>query len=341
MKKLITILVLVLAFSTLAAAEFPYTVISWSPDNVTFQYDCHANKDCMSPGAEYCGDNYVKMMKCNNGNLCQVTCNLITTQKATVEWSTGTYSISPLDRRANQPITITLKDTRNGKPLWWDVEVYYGGTWVGSLSTIKSTTGEIPPGAVVVELLKTDRWGRATFTPENPGQYFFKTLGKLIRFSVADESGNVFNCGDGECEEDLGEDIYVCAKDCNKPRNVTPITPPPQVCGDGSCGSTESQQSCPQDCGQPQGQQGAQQSQQSQPQGDNSMMLILIIAACAVVAAAGLLYKTKFAGSKPAAPKQEKVSGQQPKGKCPQCGANMPAGDMFCSSCGNRVIAPQ
>jgi flagellar basal body-associated protein FliL len=72
------------------------------------------------------------------------------------------------------------------------------------------------------------------------------------------------------------------------------------------------------------------------------MMIIAIVAACAAAGIAAFFYMKKFkkpAGAKKEEPKAEKGAKPKPN-KCPKCSANVPAGDTFCSVCGERIIPP-
>jgi len=350
-----------------AAEELPPNVISQTMDSVSFEFNCKKNTDCMDPGELYCGDGEVKSMKCTS-NVCDVICQPLNPHNVDEEWTTGTYTVTPTKRVVGQLVSIKLKDSRNQKPLIWDVEVYYGGKWEGALTVMSVFTEQILQGATLVAQTTTDRMGVASYIPDKPGQYYFKTMGKYIKFLVGDESGNLFNCSNGVCETGLGEDVYVCPDDCvgdDAPgvgaqppaQNTTPIVPLPQVCGDGVCSVTESQATCPQDCGQAvvTGQQGGQTGagavQNGTPTGqqvgtaqggDNTMLMIIIIAVVAVVVVIVLLFMMKSKGGAPKAPKpaqpKEPVK-WKPEGpmKCPKCGVESPPGSVFCQGCGQKL----
>jgi hypothetical protein len=352
-----------------AAEELPPNVISQTMDSVSIEFECNKNTDCLHPGERYCGDGQVKSMKCTE-NVCDVICQPLNPHSVDEEWTTGTYTVTPTKRVVGQLVSIKLKDSRNQKPLIWDVEVYYGGKWEGALTVLSVFTEQILQGATLVAQTTTDRMGVASYTPDKPGQYYFKTMGKYIKFLVGDASGNIFNCSNGVCETALGEDVYVCPADCqgDEPpvvvqppaQNTTPTVPLPQVCGDGVCSVTESQASCPQDCGQAvvtgqQGGTGAVQGQTGQGNqsgagtaqgaaqgGDNTMLIIIIAAIAAVVIVAVLLFMMKSKGGAPKAPKpaqpKEPVKWKpETQMKCPKCGAESPPGSVFCQGCGQKL----
>jgi len=90
--------------------------------------------------------------------------------------------------------------------------------------------------------------GKATFIPEDAGEYVVTTSARYIRFHVsgicgddhcsADESRNscpkdCATCGDGTC--DVNEDKTKCPRDCI-------------ICGDSVCDPTETRATCPGDC---------------------------------------------------------------------------------------------
>jgi len=224
MKTTVVLLLAVFVFVSLSAAEFPYETLSSDIDSVSFHFDCAKNSDCRDPGEQYCGDGQVYMQKCASNNICEITCYPIDVNDIDDEWPTGNVVTKPAAKSVGQQIEIYVYDTRNSKPLVWEVELYYGGNVGGTLNIMSVFKEQILEGATLVKATNTNREGKAYFTPDKPGQYTIKTLGRFISFIVADASGNKFECGDGICDTELGEDNYTCTEGCLP--SEEPIAPP-------------------------------------------------------------------------------------------------------------------
>jgi len=239
------------------ACAYSFDVISSTDDSVVFSFICKSSNDCRTPGEEFCGDNQVYTQKCAN-NVCEIGCYPIKVQQSKETWATGNIDITPVNKKAGQPIQVKISDSRDGKPLVWGVDVYFGGGFKNEQSvgathlagTMAVATSFMTTDYVNGELFvsgNTDRQGRFSFTPTKPGLYVIFTLGKYIRFVVADASGNAFTCENDECETSLGEDADSCPQDCTAGGTAT-MPPPQPYCGDGSCDAAETSASCPQDC---------------------------------------------------------------------------------------------
>lgn len=251
------------------ALAFSYPIMNQSEDTVYFEYECRSNSDCTGPATEYCGENQVYSLKCIPTDTCDVVCRPLNPKRADESWSTGAVNVGPAVKIINNPVKITTKDSRNQKPLVYNIEIYYGGKVAGSLTIVSIYKESVYEGGTFVTSGHTDRQGVFTFTPDKPGQYVVMTMGTYVRFTVADASGRSFNCSNGVCETALGEDANVCSADCNAGSSgnaggtgssggsnagngsTGTIAPPPLYCGDSICNNGETQTSCPQDCGTP------------------------------------------------------------------------------------------
>mgnify|MGYP003681881513 CR=1 FL=1 len=243
----------VVALLAAASADYSFEVITSTQDSVIFEYDCDGNGECVEPGEEYCGDSQVKSVLCLDGGRCQVDCQPLKTRSVKDDWP-STFTVMPKKKKASEPFELIVKDTRNSKPVVCDVEIYYGGRmeseqltgathWGGTVTVVSAFTKTRYIDGVLVETTHTDRQGILTYTPDKPGYYALRLLNSYVMFAVSDEAGNVYECGDGECNTTLGEDASVCPGDCEE-------VPPEDesICGDGVCELDENKMNCPADC---------------------------------------------------------------------------------------------
>jgi len=238
--------------STVLASAYSFNIITSTQDSVIFEYSCGSNAACMKPGEEYCGEGEVKSVLCINERICQVECRPIKTKSVKEDWP-STFTVMPKDKRVGEPFVLSVTDTRNGKPIVCDVEIYYGGRmeseqlrgathWGGSITVVTDFVSSTYRDGVLIESTHTDRQGILTYTPEKPGRYALRLLNRYVTFIVGDESGKFFECGDGICDTSLGEDEGTCPEDCEEsPEEKV-------VCGDGVCGEGENRTVCPEDC---------------------------------------------------------------------------------------------
>jgi len=224
-------------------SAYSFEVMSSTYDGVQFQNGCDANRDCRQNGEEYCGDNQIQILMCDQLNgICNVTCKPVSIKPVGTDIQ-ASFTILPKDKRVGQPIDLTVKDKSAGEPIICYVEIYYGGRWDSEQSVGAKHLGSSMAVATnfmdmnylngtLLQSAHTDRQGILRFTPSKPGRYVLKLLTRFVVFSVGDSNGNVFNCSNGVCETALGEDATVCPQDC-KPKNVTPIVPPMTCLSEG------------------------------------------------------------------------------------------------------------
>jgi hypothetical protein len=242
-----------------ASAEYSFDIISSTIDSVTFEYDCDETSECKNPGEEYCGNNQIDTLFCkDHENICEVTCLPLKQYEADdTHIYTTSINVAPAERKPGDEITVTLTDNKGKLLTNWGVNIYYGGRWVtetvegaarwgGSMAVMSVfTDSEYVDGELLVSGY-TDRQGKFAFTAEEPGHYVLYATDKYVRFKVADASGDVYNCSNGVCEEELGEDEGVCPEDCEEEQSAD--SPPVAiVCGDGVCDAVEKGE-CPEDC---------------------------------------------------------------------------------------------
>ncbi len=240
-----------------AAAEYSFDVVSSNQDSVIFEWDCDGNGDCLEPGEEYCGDSQVKELLCVDEERCEVKCHPIKPKSVDADW-TAKFTVLPRNKKAGQELTLEVDDTRNGQPVVCEVEIYYGGRWEaeqvegathwgGTITVLTSFINSEYVDGKLIETAHTDRQGMLAWIPPEPGRYVFRVLNSFIVFTVADESGYAYECGNGECERSLGEDETVCPEDCEEGgEDDTEVGP---VCGDEVCDAGENPLNCPADCG--------------------------------------------------------------------------------------------
>jgi hypothetical protein len=362
-------LLCVVALAMGASAEYSFDIISSGTDNVIFEYACSRNSDCMSPGEEFCGKGNVKTVLCRSfEGRCEVSCDPLQRRDAEEK---GLYDANiiitpsqPSERRAGREISVLVKDTRGDPFMNWGVDVYYGGRWDTEVVEGSTYRGQLVirgfmesfyVDGELEESLYTDRQGKTSFTPDKPGFYVIYSADKYLSFYVADESGEIMECGNGICERNLGEDEKVCPEDCAA---TGPAITAPETGDTTDTGETpepvdpepvvqvpESTQ--PSESGVGPVAQGVQT-----PQEDNRMLLliIIIIATGAVVAVLLIVYMKKGKGPKgsavaaaqaaPLAQTQASAPGQAATPveiTCPKCGAKNPGGSTFCIKCGERL----
>jgi hypothetical protein len=300
---------------------------SVSADNFSFSYGCNENNECVAPGEGYCGKGFVDIVRCYRAeSICDVACKPLTHRPAKDEWEYATIKMTPTEKMTGEPVYVEMTDTRDGSPLFWEIEVYKG-------------TGD---SRILIETIATDRSGVASFTPMTPGEYTIKSAGKEPVFEVGGTPMQVEVCGDGTCSSSEG--CSACPQDCGEcarcgdgscqescstcPQDCGECLPSGPACGDGVCNGDETQGTCPQDCQAPAAQGGA------------DMTLIIVLAAVLLVLVLVVLLaksgKLKL-GKPPAEAKPTEEKKEPDKGKCSKCGTELVEGSQFCPKCGNRA----
>ncbi len=241
---------MVLAFASLASAAFPYTLVETAPGGATFEYPCASNNECFEPGDLYCGACGTQAMQCIEDRMCKVTCKEVAYPLGADEWWEDTkVSLSPEQKRAGQPVEITITDSRDGAPLlarariylavgqveelvdmihvarykWATGGVSYNGQWLAL--PIQAAQTRMERGELIANRT-TDCWGRMSVTPQTAGYYVIRATGKDFAFLVGDEGGNTFTCKNGVCESALGETVGFCPEDCGAQQPAPAPQPP-------------------------------------------------------------------------------------------------------------------
>lgn len=251
------------------SAEFPYEIVESTDTTATFWFDCDGNRDCKDPGEVYCGSCGLNTMQCIDDEMCEISCKPLSGAKGVDEfWEYTELEMGPEVKKAGEPITIKLTNTRDNEGLickanvykvagevtervsvkkiaenkWASGGLYYGGKWQILPLTFEET--RLVRGELVAEET-TNCHGEIALTIDEPGFYMLRAVGKDYGFLVGDEEGNTYTCENGVCERELGENEALCPQDCGT--GEEPLSPE-AVCGDDICEGNETELTCPEDC---------------------------------------------------------------------------------------------